>query len=109
LHLVEEADIDAMPTEYLVQFQLLAVNSIGIPISHLQGFSPLCLPSPYLVLLHDSVMQGSVLQPLPMAHLTLAIAREGTSQNFALWKGHTKQYMATKNADPICKFLSYIA
>jgi hypothetical protein len=27
---------------------------------------------------------------LPMAHPTLTMAREGTPQNFALWKGGTK-------------------
>jgi hypothetical protein len=43
-----------------------------------------------------------------MAHPMLTMAHEGTPQNFALWKRGTKQYVATKNADPICKALSYI-
>jgi hypothetical protein len=31
-----------------------------------------------------------------MAHPALTVAREGTPQNFALRKGGTEQYMATK-------------
>jgi hypothetical protein len=34
---------------------------------------------------------------LPIVHPTLTMAHDGTSQSFALWKGGTKQYMATKN------------
>jgi hypothetical protein len=43
-----------------------------------------------------------------MAHPTLTTAPEGTPQNLALQKGGTKQYVATKNEDPITKHLSYI-
>jgi hypothetical protein len=35
------------------------------------------------------------------------MAHEGTSQNFALQKGGTKQYVTTNDMDPICKSLSY--
>jgi hypothetical protein len=45
---------------------------------------------------------------LPMAHPTVAMAHGGTPQNLALWKQGTKQYVATKNASPMCKPLSYI-
>jgi poly(3-hydroxybutyrate) depolymerase len=50
---------------------------------------------------------ASIRQDTP-AHPTLTMAREGTPQNFALQKGGTKQYVATRNANPICKSLSYI-
>jgi ribosomal protein L31E len=40
---------------------------------------------------------------LPVALPTLTMSREGTPHHFALWKGDIKQYMATKNADPVCK------
>jgi hypothetical protein len=33
---------------------------------------------------------------LPTAHPTLTMAHEGTTQNFALRKGGTKQYVVTK-------------
>jgi hypothetical protein len=36
------------------------------------------------------------------------MALEDTPQNLALRKGGKKQYVATKNADPIYKPLSYI-
>jgi hypothetical protein len=36
------------------------------------------------------------------------VAHGSTPQNFALWKGGTKQYVATKNGNPICKPLIYI-
>jgi hypothetical protein len=40
---VEEADVDAMLTEELIQFQILAANPVGVPISQPQGFSPFSL------------------------------------------------------------------
>jgi hypothetical protein len=43
---------------------------------------------------------------LPTAQPTLTMAREGTSQNFALRKGGTKQYTATKKCGSIRKPLS---
>jgi hypothetical protein len=43
---------------------------------------------------------------LPTAHPTLEMSHESTPQSFGLRKGGTKQYM-TKEADPICKLLSY--
>jgi hypothetical protein len=45
---------------------------------------------------------------LSTANPALTMALEGTPQNLALRKGGKKQYVATKNADPICKPLSYI-
>jgi hypothetical protein len=44
---------------------------------------------------------------LPTAHPTLTMAHEGTPQNLALRKGVTKQYVTTKNADPICKAVKF--
>jgi hypothetical protein len=38
----------------------------------------------------------------------LTVAREVTPQNFSSRKVDTQQYVATKSANPICKFLSYI-
>jgi hypothetical protein len=36
----QEADVDTMLTEELIQFQLLSANPVGVPISQPQGFSP---------------------------------------------------------------------
>jgi hypothetical protein len=55
-----------------------------------------------------TIDQGSELFFLPTARLTLTMAREGTPQNFSSRTGGAKQYVATKDVDPICKFLSYI-
>jgi hypothetical protein len=47
------------------------------------------------------VIYSSVPRPfLPMAHPTLTMSHEGTPQNFALWKGGTKQYVAIKMPIP---------
>jgi hypothetical protein len=43
-----------------------------------------------------------------MALLTLTMAPDGILQNLALWKSGTKQYIARKDVEPICKPLSYI-
>jgi hypothetical protein len=37
--LVQEAYVDAMLTEELIQFQLLAAKTVGLSISQLQGVS----------------------------------------------------------------------
>jgi hypothetical protein len=36
---VQEADVDAMLTEELIQFQPLSANLVGVPISQPQGYS----------------------------------------------------------------------
>jgi hypothetical protein len=65
----------------------------------LAGFSPCAA--------HGSDMkQCSAKFFVPTAHPTLEMSHEGTPQSFALRKGVTKQYV-TKEADPICKLLSY--
>jgi hypothetical protein len=45
---------------------------------------------------------------LTTAHPALPMARKDTTQNFALQEAGTKQYVATRDADFVCKSLRYI-
>jgi hypothetical protein len=51
-------------------------------------------------------MAASPYPSLPTEHQPLTLIGEGTPKNFALRKGGTK-IRGQKNADPICKSISY--
>jgi hypothetical protein len=44
MRLIQEAYVNAVLAEELIQFRLSAANPVGIPVSQSQGFSSVCPP-----------------------------------------------------------------